>query len=50
MIRDVSYNDIEQIAKLHIISFEGHFLPKLGIKLLGRYYEEFLNDQNIFLV
>lgn len=50
MIRNARFNDLINIAKLHTRSFEGHFLPKLGIKLLANYYKEFINDTNIFIV
>ena len=50
MIREANLNDLNEIAELHMQSFENHFLPKLGIKLLSEYYEEFLEERNIFLV
>jgi ribosomal protein S18 acetylase RimI-like enzyme len=50
MIRDADLNDLREIAILHTESFEGHFLPKLGLKLLVKYYEEFIDEKNIFIV
>jgi len=50
MIREAHLNDLNNIAELHMQSFENHFLPKLGLKLLSKYYEEFLDERNIFLV
>ncbi|NLL05950.1 MAG: GNAT family N-acetyltransferase [Clostridiaceae bacterium] len=50
MIRKAKESDLEAIARLHSESFENHFLPKLGIKLLSKYYKEFINDNNIFIV
>ena len=42
MIRNVEFNDLNEIAKLHTQSFENHFLPKMRIeitsKLLQRIY------------
>jgi len=49
MIRNVNSNDLNEIAKLHMESFEDHFLPKLGLKLLAKYYKEFINKKNIFI-
>jgi ribosomal protein S18 acetylase RimI-like enzyme len=49
MIRNANLNDLNEIAKLHIESYENHFLPKLGPKLLSNYYKEFTDDSN-FLV
>ena len=50
MIRIAQESDLESIARLHSVSFENHFLPKLGNKLLARYYKEFISEENIFLV
>ena len=50
MIREANFNDLTEIAQLHIQSFENHFLPKLGVKLLSQYYKEFMTEKNIFLV
>jgi len=50
MIRDAVLTDMDALAKLHSESFNNHFLPKLGNKLLSKYYKEFLNDENIFIV
>ena len=48
MIREANFNDLTEIAQLHIQSFENHFLPKLGVKLLSQYYKEFMTEKNIF--
>jgi ribosomal protein S18 acetylase RimI-like enzyme len=50
MIRNVEISDMAEIARLHMESFESHFLPKLGVKLLTKYYEAFFDNKNIFLV
>lgn len=50
MIRNAISNDLYKIAKLHTESFENHFLPKLGLGLLAKYYKEFIDDENIFIV
>lgn len=50
MIREATLSDINEIAELHISSYENHFLPKLGPKLLSKYYKEFLEEENIFIV
>jgi len=50
MIRNANLNDLNEIAKLHTESFEDHFLPKLGLKLLANYYKEFMDENNIFIV
>lgn len=50
MIRNTKLNDLNEIAKIHMESFENHFLPKLGLKLLSNYYKEFIDDSNIFVV
>lgn len=50
MIRTAKVEDMEEIAMLHIESFSGHFLPKLGVELLSKFYKEFLTNDNVFLV
>jgi ribosomal protein S18 acetylase RimI-like enzyme len=50
MIREAGLCDLNAIAELHVQSYENHFLPKLGVKLLAKYYKEFIDDKNIFLV
>lgn len=50
MIKEAKFSDLESIARLHSESFEDHFLPKLGTELLSKYYKEFINDKNIFII
>lgn len=50
MIRDANFDDLSQIAELHIESFDDHFLPKLGSKLLAEYYKAFMDNKNILIV
>ncbi len=50
MIREANLKDLNEIAELHMQSFENHFLPKLGLKLLSKYYKEFLDEGNVFLI
>jgi ribosomal protein S18 acetylase RimI-like enzyme len=50
MIREANLHDLEQIATIHTKCFDNRFLAKLGPELLAKYYKEFVDDQNIFLV
>ncbi len=50
MIRKAKEGDLLKIASLHTECFPDHFLPKLGLKLLSRYYKEFLLSGDIFLI
>lgn len=49
MIRNVKSSELEGIARLHVDSFQNHFLSILGIELLKNYYKEFIKN-SIFLV
>jgi len=50
MVREAGPQDLKAVALLHNESFKGHFLPKLGRKLVENYYRSFLIDGNLFLL
>ena len=49
VVRPANINDIHQIAFIHKSEFQTHFLGKYSIKLLEKFYANFL-DKNIVLV
>jgi ribosomal protein S18 acetylase RimI-like enzyme len=49
-IRPATANDMKNIACVHKQVFKDHFLGKMPISFLRKYYHSFLFDSNIFLV
>jgi ribosomal protein S18 acetylase RimI-like enzyme len=47
MIKSLTLNDIDQVARIHIIELKG-FLPELGLPFLKKFYKESLNIPEMF--
>ena len=50
MITNAKYDDLAEIAKVHIKCFPEYFLTKFGEKLLAKYYGEYLAEGDPFVV
>lgn len=50
MITNAKYDDLKEIAKVHIKCFPDYFLTKYGEKLLSKYYGEYLEENDPFVI
>jgi N-acetylglutamate synthase-like GNAT family acetyltransferase len=53
IIRKATLNDMQQVALIHKQEFarhNDHLIGKLPIFLISRFYQAFLNDNNIFII
>ena len=48
--RIASTEDLPEIANVHITCFPGTFIASFGNKLIERYYGEYNNEDNLFIV
>lgn len=48
--RLASSNDLPEIARVHIECFPGTFITSLGHKLIEKYYWQFFQEENLFIV
>lgn len=48
--RDAMSNDMNEVAKVHMITQPEYFTTTLGEDLLTKFYKEFLHEDNLFVV
>ena len=49
LIKKINFNDIEEIALIHIVSFKKSLLTKLGIEVVKKYYEwQLISPDNVY--
>lgn len=43
-------SDLSEISDLHLKCFDGYFLSSLGKNLIEKYYQQFLYEENLFVI